>query len=61
MATDAGTDIVVDRVAPEPGLFTRLRAFLGLAVIVAVVGLAVALMIGAGATLVTRTLETAVQ
>jgi hypothetical protein len=51
----------VDQVTPEPSLFARLRAFLGLAVIVAAVGLSVAVVVAAGAAWVSHTLESAVQ
>jgi hypothetical protein len=52
---------VGDRVPPRPGFFVRLRALITLAAIVAVIGLSVALLIGAGAAAVSRALESAVQ
>jgi hypothetical protein len=54
-------DELVERVPPEPSVFARTRALVGLAVIVALVGLGLAAVIGALATLITRTLQSAVQ
>ena len=51
----------IESVAPRPGLFTRLRAGVTLVAIVAVIGASIALGLLAGAEVVSRALETAVQ
>jgi hypothetical protein len=56
-----GGAAAIESVAPRPGLFTRLRAGVTLVAIVAVIGASIALGLLAGAEVVSRALETAVQ
>lgn len=52
---------VLDEVPPRPGLFVRLRAAVGLVVIVVVVGGGIALGILTAAQVISQALETAVE
>lgn len=58
-AYDAG-DVLVERVAPRPSLFVRLRALLVLAAVVATIGALVALAVSTGITTLSRALESTV-